>query len=400
MTLHAERELDLVLLGATGFTGALCADYLAAHVPAGCRWALAGRSRGRLEAVRARLAAHHPSVAGLPLLLADVSEPATLDDLAARTRVVATTVGPYLEHGEPMVAACARAGTDYLDLTGEPEFVDRMYLGYHDEALRTGARLVHACGFDSVPHDLGAQLTVAHLPEGVPLRVRGLVRTDAAFSGGTLASALTAMSRTTQARRAAADRQRVEPAPQGRRVRTTPGRPHHDPVTGFWLVPLPTIDPLVVGRSARALPRYGPDFRYEHYAAFRRLPSLLGGVAAAGAVGAAAQVGPLRRLLQGRLPSGEGPSEERRARSSFSVRFVGEGGGVRVRTEVRGNDPGYTETATMLAESALCLALDDNPPTAGQVTTAVAMGPRLRRRLEQAGVRFSVTGTERLRPPA
>ncbi len=400
MSQHPERELDLVLLGATGFTGGLCADYLAAHVPAGCRWAIAGRSRERLEAVRDRLAARDPSLAGLPLLLADASDPDSMDRLAARARVVATAVGPYLEHGEPVVAACARAGTDYADLTGEPEFVDRMFVAYHDEAVRTGARLVHACGFDSVPHDLGAQLTVEQLPEGVPLRVRGLVRADAAFSGGTFATVLTALSRTTQVRSAAAERRRVEPRQEGRRVRTAPGRPHHDPVTGFWLVPLPTIDPLVVGRSARALARYGPDFRYEHYAAFRRLPSLLGGVTAAGALGAAAQVGPLRRLLQSRLPAGEGPSEERRARSSFSVRFVGEGGGVRVRTEVRGGDPGYTEAATMLAESALCLAFDDNPATAGQVTTAVAMGARLRHRLERAGLRFSVTGTERLLPPA
>jgi short subunit dehydrogenase-like uncharacterized protein len=387
-----ERDLDVVLLGATGFTGGLCADYLARHAPEGLRWALAGRDEARLAAVRDRLARHDPSLSALRLLKADVTDEASLAAVARRARVVATTVGPYLEHGEPLVAACAAAGTDYVDLTGEPEFVDRMYLAHHDEAVRTGARLVHCCGFDSIPHDLGAQLTVQQLPEGVPLRLRGMVRADAALSGGTLASALTAVSRSAQARRIGAERRRTEPRPQGRRIRSVDRPPHRDRETGLWLAPLPTIDPLVVRRSAAALERYGPDFGYAHYAAFRRLPVMAGAVGGTGALVLAAQVGPVRRLLQARLPRGSGPSEERRARSSFSVRFVGQGGGRTVVTEVRGGDPGYTETAKMLAESALCLALDDNPATSGQVTTAAAMGSRLRERLHRAGLQFLVLG--------
>ena len=387
-----DRDLDVVLLGATGFTGGLCADYLARHAPEGLRWALAGRDEQRLAAVRDRLARQDPSLSALTLLRADLTDVASLAPVARRARVVATTVGPYLEHGEPLVAACAAAGTDYVDLTGEPEFVDRMYLLHHREAVRSGARLVHSCGFESVPHDLGAQLTVEQLPEGVPLRVRGMVRADAALSGGTLASVLTAVSRGAQMRRVRAERRRVEPRPQGRRVRSVERPPHLDRETGLWLAPLPTIDPLVVRRSAAALDRYGPDFGYAHYAAFRRLPVMAGAVGGAGALVLAAQPGPVRRLLQARLPQGRGPSEERRARSSFSVRFVGDGGGRRVVTEVRGCDPGYTETAKMLAESALCLAFDDNPTTSGQVTTAAAMGPRLRERLERAGLRFVVLG--------
>ena len=194
------RELDVVLFGATGFTGRLTAEYLAQQAPPGCRWALAGRDRGRLEAVRDRLTARDPALADLPLLRADVTDTGSLADLASRARVVITTVGPYLEHGAPVVAACAEAGTDYVDLTGEPEFVDRTYLASHDRAVRSGARLVHACGFESVPHDLGALFTVQQLPAGVPLQVRGLVRSNATFSGGTFASALTALSRTRRAR--------------------------------------------------------------------------------------------------------------------------------------------------------------------------------------------------------
>jgi saccharopine dehydrogenase (NAD+, L-glutamate forming) len=385
-----DREFDVVLFGATGFTGGLTADYLAGSVPDGCRWALAVRNQARLEAMRYRLAQENPALATLPLMHADVTDPASLADVAGRARVVITTVGPYVEYGEPLVAACVEAGTDYVDLTGEPEFVDTVYVKHHARAVEAGARIVHACGFDSIPHDLGALFTVQQLPEGVPLRVRGMVRSNATLSGGTLASALAAFSRFREMKRAHAARRTVEPRPEGRKVRTTAKRPHFDQDAGFWLVPLPTIDPFVVRRSAAALDSYGPDFTYSHYAAVKKLPTVVGGLGVMGFVAAAAQVPPLRRLMMSRLPQGEGPSEERRARSYFSVRFSGEGGGRRTYTEVRGGDPGYTETAKMLAESALSLALDDNPATAGQVTTAQAMGDNLLARLHAAGIRFEV----------
>jgi short subunit dehydrogenase-like uncharacterized protein len=388
------RDFDIVLLGATGFTGGLTAEYLARHAPEGCRWALAGRSQVKLEAVRDRLVAIDQSLATLPLLLADIHDAASLRELVRRTRVVISTVGPYIEYGEPLVAACAESGTDYVDLTGEPEFVDRMYTRYHEQAVASGARIVHACGFDSVPHDLGALFTVNQLPEGVPIRLRGMIRTNAAVSGGTFHSAMAAFSRPRQMRAALAERRRVEPRAEGRRVRTVARRPHFDKQAGYWLVPLPTIDPFIIKRSAVALDRYGPDFEYSHYFAAKRLPTVVAGVAGVSALAVAAQVAPVRNALLRRMPAGQGPSEERRARSHFTMRFIGEGGGRRVFTEVSGGDPGYTETAKMLAESALCLAFDDNPPTSGQVTTAVAMGQRLIDRLVRAGMRFEVTRTE------
>ena len=385
-----DRDFDLVLFGATGFTGGLTAEYLARNVPAGCRWALAGRNPARLGQVRDRLAAIEPACADLPLVHADVEDPESMRQVARSARVVITTVGPYLTHGEPLVAACAEAGTDYVDLTGEPQFVDRMYVAHHQRAVETGARIVHACGFDSVPHDLGAFFTVQQLPEGVPVRMRGMVRTNAAISGGTFHSAMNALSRTRQMKEASAERRKIEPRPEGRKIRTTVRRPHRDSESGFWLVPLPTIDPLVIKRSAAALERYGPDFTYSHYAAARRLPGVVAGIAGVGVLAAAAQVGPLRRQVLKWVPQGEGPSAERRARSTFTVRFIAEGGGQVVTTQVSGGDPGYNETAKMLSESALCLAFDDNPSTAGQVTTAVAMGQNLLDRLVRAGLAFRV----------
>ncbi|MGW3150978.1 MULTISPECIES: saccharopine dehydrogenase family protein [Streptomyces] len=383
---RTDRPYDIVLFGATGFVGTLTAEYLAAHAPEDLRWAIAGRDESRLRALRERL----PGGAGVGVLRADVTEPGTLRELAGHARVVASTVGPYVRYGEELVAACADSGADCLDLTGEPEFVDLMYVRHDARARETGARLVHACGFDSVPHDLGAYFTVRQLPEGVPLTVDGYVTADAAFSGGTLASALTQMARGRQMLAAARDRGRHEPRLMGRRATAPTGAPRFAKEVGAWALPLPTIDAQIVRRSAKALDRYGPDFRYRHYAAVKRLPVALGSVAAVGAVVAAAQLPPARRWLSDRLRPGDGPSADKRAKSWFSVRFVGEGGGRRVFTEVCGGDPGYDETAKMFAESALSLAFDDLPPTAGQVTTVQAMGDALTERLRRAGITFRV----------
>ncbi|MHC3471383.1 saccharopine dehydrogenase family protein [Streptomyces sp. 7R007] len=383
---RADRPYDIVLFGATGFVGTLTAEYLAAHAPAGLRWAIAGRSETKLRRLRERL----PGGTEIGVLRADVSDPASLRALAGHARVVATTVGPYVTYGEELVAACADTGADYLDLTGEPEFVDLMYVRHDARARETGARLVHACGFDSVPHDLGVYFTVRQLPQGVPLRVDGFVTADAAFSGGTFASALNQFARVRPMLAAERDRRRHEPRLVGRRAGAPTGAPRFAKEVGAWALPLPTIDPQIVSRSAKALERYGPDFRYRHYAAVRRLPMALGGIAAVGGAFAAAQLPPARRWLSDRLRPGDGPSAEKRARSWFRVRFVGEGGGRRVFTEVSGGDPGYDETAKMFAEAALSLAFDDLPPTAGQVTTAVAMGNALTERLRAAGIVFRV----------
>jgi short subunit dehydrogenase-like uncharacterized protein len=384
----ADRPYDLVLFGATGFTGALTAEYLAANAPQRCRWALAGRDRAKLEALRGRLVAINPALDELPLLHADVTDATSLRAVAESARVLITTVGPYVHYGEPLVAACAEAGTDYVDLTGEPEFVDRMFLNHHRRAVETGARIVHACGFDSIPHDLGVYFTVLQLPEGVPLTVEGYVRAMGTFSGGTFHSAVTAASRARQSVEVSRARRRADPPPSGRRVRTPLGVPGR--VGDLWAVPLPTLDPQVVGRSAAALARYGPDFTYRHFAAVKRLATIAGAGAGLAALGVLAQIPPARRWLLSRRMPGDGPSAERRATSWFTVRFVGRGGGRRVVTEVAGGDPGYTETAKMLAESALCLAFDDLPATSGQVTTAVAMGEALIDRLRAADIVFQV----------
>src|SRR5215218_252440 len=175
------------------------------------RWALVGRSAEKLAGVRDRLAAIDPACAQLELLEADSGDAGSLRAVAERTHVVATTVGPYLNLGEPLVAACAETGTDYADLTGEPEFVDRMYVRHDATAVATGARLVHACGFDSIPHDLGVLFTVEQLPEDVPITVRGYVRAGGRPSAGTLQSAIGQFARLHQTGTAYVARRRMEP---------------------------------------------------------------------------------------------------------------------------------------------------------------------------------------------
>jgi short subunit dehydrogenase-like uncharacterized protein len=389
----AEREHEVVVYGATGFTGGLTAEYLARGAEP-VRWALAGRSRPKLEAVRAQLTEVDASLGDLPLIEADAGDPASMRALAESTKVVISTVGPYIHYGEPLVAACAAAGTDYVDLTGEPEFVDLMWLRYQEQAQRTGARLVHSCGFDSIPHDLGVLFTVLALPEEVPIKVEGFVRAGGTFSGGTYHSAVQIMGRLRQGRQAAGQRSRLEARPEGRRIKGLTRPPRHDDYAGGWVLSVPTINPIVVLRSARALERYGPDFSYGHYIVFKRLAMLGGMVAGAGTVVALAQLPPTRNLLLKLKDPGDGPTSEQRNKAWFRVRFVGEGGGGRVKTEVSGGDPGYGETSKMLSEAALCLAKDELPDRAGQLTPAVAMGQPLIDRLQRAGIGFRVLGRD------
>lgn len=390
---EGQRPYDLVLFGATGFTGGLTADYLAANAPRDMRWALVGRNRAKLDAVAARLAAEAPDAAVPEIIEADAADGEALRRVAESTRVVITTVGPYILYGEPLVAACAAAGTDYVDLTGEPEFVDRMWLEHHAEAERNGARLIHCCGFDSIPHDLGAYFTVKQLPEGVPLKVDGYVRSNARFSGGTYHSALNIMGRARQGQKVAKERRRSEPRPADREIHSAPARPGRNEQVGGWTVPLPTIDGMIVRRSAAAVDRYGPNFTYGHHMVAKHLATVGALGLGVGTVAGLAQLSPTRNLLLKLKSPGEGPSEAERERSWFKVVFVGEGGGKRVVTEVRGGDPGYGETSKMLAESGLCLAFDELPQTSGQVTTAAAMGDALLERLQKAGIEFRVIET-------
>ncbi|MEL7060408.1 MAG: saccharopine dehydrogenase NADP-binding domain-containing protein [Acidobacteriota bacterium] len=370
------------MFGASGFTGRLTAEALGARLAGGAaRWAIAGRRRAPLDALADEIERSGGSRPGVRI--ADVGDPSSLRALAASTRVLATTVGPYARFGEPVVEAAIAEGCDYADITGEPEFVGRV-LERHDAAARAaGVRIVNCCGFDSVPHDLGALLAVRALGSEAPIDLEGFVRGRGEVSGGTWRSALEALADPAATRRAM---RRIEPTP-GRRLSMGARRPKRERrLGGRWVAPLPTIDPWIVLRSAAALPEYGPHFRYGHYVQVGSTPKLLIGGASLSALAVGARVPPVRTLLLRWRTSGEGPNAETRARSRFEVRFFGTSAGRQVEVEVSGGDPGYGETSKMLAESALSLAYDDLPARTGVLTPAVALGDALIERLRAGGL--------------
>lgn len=401
-----ERRYDVAVFGATGFTGRLAAEYLLGRMRGReGRLALAGRSRARLEAVRRALAVDVPGAETLGLAVADVGDADSLAGLAASTRVLLTTVGPYLRYGEAVVAACAAAGTDYLDLTGEGAFVDAM-LERHDAAARaSGARIVHACGFDSIPADVGARFAVEQLPSDAPIDVAAYVQSGGdhpdwrgswhSVSGGTWHSAIgflrpgeLARARRSLARIAAS-------APPGRTVGLLPDTVRRAPdAVGGWAVPMPSIDREVVLRSAAALPRYGPRFRYGHNLRVGSVAGVAGAAIGAAALFGLAQLPPTRRLLLSLKQPGDGPTPEERARNRFSVTFIATAGEASAVVQVRGGDPGYGDTAKMIGEAALCLADDRSelPDRAGILTPILAMGDALLPRLRAAGIAIERLG--------
>lgn len=394
------REFDVVIYGATGFTGGLVAEYFARHVrPLGVRWALAGRSMRKLEALRGRLERAFEGLDedDLTLIQADASRPETLRAMCARAQVVLSTAGPFAELGEPLVEACIAEGADYVDITGEPEFWSGIIERHHEAARRAGVRLVPCCGFDSIPADLGVLYTVSQLPQGRPAIIEGFVEGRGAASGGTWHSAIGAMAslrdleRTRRrARRAAGGEAEGGADGLSRSGTPLPMVPHFNDHVSAWVAPLPTIDPVVVKRSALLRGDYGEGFRLGYYLRVGSLQRLIGMGVGLGALYALSQLELTRAQLLKWRARGGGPDAQERARSWFRVTFHARSGEDALVTRVSGGDPGYTETARMVSEAALCLVRhrDELPPVCGILTPASALGHTLIRRLQQAGLRF------------
>ncbi|ABC32044.1 uncharacterized conserved protein [Hahella chejuensis KCTC 2396] len=395
-----KKIYDLVLFGATGYTGELTAEYLArAMMREDFVWAIAGRNPEKLERLKKRLCSINPDVRSrLHVIQADIEDQASLDTMAKDAKAVINTVGPYIKFGEPVIKACVTQGADYADLTGEPEFVDAMISQYDEVAKRNKVRIVNCCGFDSIPHDLGAYYTVTELTQGLPadalaanpVKLEGFVRAGGAFSGGTWHSAVHAFSRARQAQANKRNRPRIPEST--RQVGSVDFNLRFRKEINAWACPFPTIDPQVVKRSARALEQYGQEFKYGHYVQVKKLPRVLAGAAFVGGVFALAQLKPTRNWLLSLKPAGQGPTPEQRSRGWFKVVFIGSCNGRRIKTQVSGGDPGYGETSKMLAESGLCLALDRRklPKSYGVITPVMAMGRSLMDRLQQRGVKFEV----------
>ncbi len=415
--MSVDRELDVVVFGATGFAGRLVAGYLAGHAPGGARIGLAGRSERRLAEARAGLGA---AASAWPLLVADSADPVSVEVLARAARVVVSTVGPYRAQGLALVEACAAAGTDYADLTGEVLFIRDSIDRCHDVAASTGARIVHGCGFDSVPSDLGVLVLhhAARADDAGDLLDTTLAVTAlrGGISGGTLASLMGQLDEV----RASAERRRVVGDPYA----LSPDRTaepdlgderdldwvRYDGDLRMWTGPwaMAGINTRVVRRS-NALQdwAYGRRFRYREVTGFGASPAAPMMAVTASAATKAAQAGlafgPSRMLLSQLLPApGQGPGDKTRrtgffriqihTRTSAGARYLG-------TVEARG-DPGYAATSVMLGETALCLALDRDhlPDRAGVLTPATAMGAALTARLRSAGHTLAARQITQLQP--
>jgi short subunit dehydrogenase-like uncharacterized protein len=389
-----KREIGIVVYGATGYTGKLVAEYLNSQYGDGgdVSWAMAGRSQEKLEAVRDELGIS----AKIPLLVADASDPASITAMVGRAAVVLTTVGPYQLYGSDLLAACAAAGTDYVDLCGEPTWMKEMIDAHSEAAKASGARIVFSCGFDSIPFDLGVWLLQhqAQADFGGPLsRVRGRVCSmKGVWSGGTLASFRTTM--------AAAAKDPALVATLMNPFALSPGfsgpeqpnglQPMFDEVLESWVAPfvMATINTKNIHRSNLLQSHsYGVDFAYDEM--------FVTGPGDEGEAMAKAIAGDKSMATDPTKP-GEGPTKEQRETGFYDLLFVGEGpGGKTLRVRVTGDmDPGYGSTSKMIAESAVCLLKNPEAASGGIWTPAAAMGSLLIDRLQRnAGLTFKVEKT-------
>lgn len=390
--MRADAEFDVVIYGASGFTGRLVAEYMAQHYGpgSGVKWAMAGRNAGKLTAVLGEIGAPEDT----PLIIADAGDPASLAEMARRTKCVITTVGPYTHYGEPLVAACAEAGTDYVDLCGEVLFMRDMIDAYEDTAKASGARIVFSCGFDSVPFDLGVQYLQEEAIErfGAPCpRVRGRMRSmQGTFSGGTAASGAATMAA-------------VQKDPSRLAVLLDPfslsggfkgpdqpagNQTELDEALGVWAAPfvMAVINTKNIHRSNALMGHpWGEDLVYDEM--FLAGPGDEG-KAAAEAIAANTQIGGADAPKPG-----EGPSKEEREAGHYDLLVHGScADGQTLAVCVTGDkDPGYGSTSKIIAEAALCLIGDCPELSGGIYTPAAAMGQRLRARLvANAGLTFDV----------
>ena len=395
----ATREFDLVLFGATGFTGKLVAEYLATSADKP-RWAIAGRNADKLRALKI----------DVPILVADALDAAAMAGIAKRTKVICTTAGPYAKYGSEVVAACAANGTHYCDLAGEVQWMRRMIDAHHEQAKATGARIVHTCGFDSIPSDLGTWAVQREFRStfGMPAQqVTALFgESSGSVSGGTVASGMETAregGESREVRKILGNPYALDPDPYASRPRSP------DETSIGWNADLKmfTIPFLMAGINTRVVRRahalagfpWGNDFVYREVMSTpgspRGLAMAVGITGVLAGVAYAMKKPALRAQLAKRAPKpGEGPNAERRARGHWKVRFVATNGTHKLIYVVgdEHGDPGYGSTAKMLGESALSLARDPLTSSGGVTTPSVAMGQFLFDRLRRAGFTFEGAG--------
>ncbi len=399
---ESSKNYDIILFGATGFTGALTARYLAGQQEkTPFRMALAGRNAHKLSELKADITLQYPN-AKIGTIEADADDYESLKKMTAEGQVLLTTVGPYAKYGELLVQACIATQTDYADITGEGNFVNDIIRKYGTDAEARKVRIVNCCGFDSIPADFGAYYTLQQF-KNKPIKVltiKGYAQFNSkgwnplnSISGGTWHSAINLMRIPELYRqRGAMSKIAKDAKSQNRQVGHLFPQVHYIDSESAWGVPLPLIDNEIVLRSAAGISEYGQAFYYGHHGQLDSILSLSAGALGVSSLMVFAQVKFTRDLLLSLRPSGAGPDEAQRQQNSFQIRFHAKSELGTVITQVSGGDPGYGETSKMIAETALCLALDREkiPQRFGILTPVLAGEGVLLKRLQKAGIRFEV----------
>jgi len=370
-----DKKYDIILFGATGFTGQIIAKYLAQHVTTeNLKWAIAGRDEKKILEVKNSLNGALPDI-----IIADVKNKNSLKEMCVQSRALMNAVGPFNWYGLSVVETCIENHCHYLDITGEPTFVHDCYVRFHQLAEEKMVTVVNCCGFDSIPADFATWLTVQKLPVDQPKSVRCFIRTNATFSGGTLTTAINALYQQSKGKKASLKYKKNPEAPVVKK------NIHYNKDIGGWAIPMPVVDPHIVKRSAFRLPAvYGVAFSYGQFFVRSSFWKVLKTVFPIVVAGLMVRFRFFRNWLYKKFKPGTGPSESRRNISKFEVICIGASGDLKVKTVFAGGDPGYDETAKMFSQSAFCLLQkqNENILTHGVLTPVEALGHELIIRLK------------------
>lgn len=337
---------DIILFGATGFTGALIAQYLDKKASSeGIKWAIAGRDDAKLQKVKSTLQHTRPDI-----ITADINDVTSLHLMTSRTKILMNAVGPFNTYGKDVVKSCIRNSTHYLDITGEPSFVADIYNNLFDDAINNKSCIINCCGFDSIPADYAAWLTAKKLPKDLPKALRTYIRTNATFSGGTLTTAIQALH------------MEVKGTSIKTKIRRHPDAPkvalkvHYNNAINGWAIPMPVVDPHIVKRSAYRLPNdYGEAVSYGQFfvrSSFGKVVKTIVPIVSAMFL---VRFKRFRDRMYDKFRPGTGPSEDIRSKAKFEVICFGSVGEAKAQTIFSGADPGYDETAKMFSQAAFTL---------------------------------------------
>ncbi|KXK40910.1 MAG: saccharopine dehydrogenase NADP-binding domain-containing protein [Saprospiraceae bacterium] len=378
-----KRKYDIILFGATGFTGSLVAQYLDEHIDKeGLSWAIAGRNREKLEAIRQTLHTNPE------LMLAESNNKPSLDKMTSSCTILMNTAGPFNRNGKSVVESCLQNRTHYLDITGEPSFVSETYNTFFDVALQNQVCIVNCCGFDSIPADISAYLTASHLPVEEPKLLQLFIRTNAGISGGTITTAIQALHMESQKTSHKTHLPKHPDAPRPKLYL------HYNKEMNGWAIPIPVVDHHIVRRSAMRMPEiYGYAFGFGEYFLRSNFYKAFKMIITAMSVMSLVRFKPIRDRLYKKFPPGTGPDAERRATSRFEVTCIGRSKTKEARTIISGMDPGYDETAKMFSQAAFSMMnmLLGSNPKYGVLTPAEAFGDILVRRLQKEGISITTT---------